>query len=156
MFRRVARIGSALVALSFVTGACGSSGNVDRERQALLTLDREWSQQNKDMDKFMSKWAPEASLHLPGMPIATGQDRIRKAVDSFVSPGFSMSWSPAKADAAESGDIGYTSGTYRVTRNDAAGNPATETGKYVEVWKKDSGGNWKVVEFIFNGDAPPK
>jgi hypothetical protein len=33
---------------------------------------------------------------------------------------------------------------------------ATETGKYVTVWKKQTDGAWKVAEDIFNADAPPR
>ena len=144
-----------LVAVSCLAAACGSS-NVDNERQTLITLDREWSQQVKDLDKFMAKWAPEGSLNLPGLPIATGLGPIRKVAERFGGvAGFSIRWSPAKADAGASGDLGYTAGSYRLTRNDPAGAPITETGKYVEVWKKD-GGTWKVVEFILNPDVTPK
>ena len=146
-----------LVALSCLTAACGSSGNVDNERQTLITLDREWSQQVKDLDKFMAKWAPEGSLNLYGTPIATGLDPIRKAAEAFGGvPGFSIRWSPTKADVGSAGDLGYVAGAYRITRNDPAGRPTTENGKYVEVWKKDPGGNWKAVEFILNPDPTPK
>ena len=31
----------------------------------------------------------------------------------------------------------------------------TEKGKYVTVWKKQPGGEWKVIEDIFNADAVP-
>jgi ketosteroid isomerase-like protein len=145
------------VALACLAAGCGSSGNVESERQALIALDREWSSQAKDIDKFLAKYAPEGSLLLPGMPNATGRDPIRNAANIFAAvPGFSIRWSPAKADVGSSGDMGYTAGTYRITRNDPAGRPSTETGKYVEVWKKDSGGDWKVVQFIFNADAAPK
>src|SRR5262245_29384110 len=144
-----------LVALACLMAACGSS-NVDDERQALIALDREWSQQVKDLDKFMAKWAPEGSLNVPGMPIATGLGPIRNTANTFgAAPGFSIRWSPAKADVGSSGDVGYTAGSYRLTRDDDNGSPVTETGKYVAVWKKDSG-VWKAVEFIFNADAPAK
>jgi ketosteroid isomerase-like protein len=145
-----------LVAVSCLSAACGS-GNVDNERQTLITLDREWSQQVKDLDKFMAKWAPEGSLNLHGWPIATGLGPIRNTAETFGGvPGFSVRWSPTKADVGSSRDLGYTAGAYRITRNDSAGRPTTETGKYVEVWKKDPGGNWKVVEFILNPDMAPK
>jgi hypothetical protein len=39
--------------------------------------------------------------------------------------------------------------------NDASGAPSVERGKYVAVWKKAPGGQWKVVEDIFNTNAPP-
>jgi ketosteroid isomerase-like protein len=146
-----------LVVVSCLAVACGSAGNVDSERQKLIALDREWSQQVKDMEKFLGKYAPEGSLSLPGMPIATGHGAIRNAANVFAAaPNFSIRWSPLKADVGASGDLGYTAGTYRITRADPAGKPVTEIGKYVEVWKKDPGGNWKVDEFIFNPDAAPR
>src|SRR5262245_17657632 len=144
-----------VLALACLAAACGST-NVDDERQALIALDREWSQQVKDLDKFMAKWAAEGSLNIPGLPIATGLGPIRTTANSYGGvPGFSIRWSPAKADVGSSGDLGYTAGSYRLTKDDPKGTPVTETGKYVAVWKKDSG-VWKAVEFIFNADAMPK
>jgi hypothetical protein len=73
-------------------------------------------------------------------------------------PGFALQFSPTKADVGAGGDIGYTTGTYGMTMNDAAGTPMTENGKYVAVWKKQPDGQWKVVEDIFNtdtGQGPP-
>lgn len=146
-----------LVVASCLAAACGSSGDVEKERQALLALDREWSQQAKDIEKFLAKYAPDGSLSLPGMPAATGQINIRTAATAFAaaSPEFSIQWSPSKAGVGASGDMGYTAGTYQIAKNDETGKPVRENGKYVEVWKKDPAGQWKVMEFIFNPDGPP-
>jgi len=38
---------------------------------------------------------------------------------------------------------------------DQKGNPATEKGKYLTVWKKQADGSWKVIEDMFNSDLPP-
>ena len=35
---------------------------------------------------------------------------------------------------------------------DATGNPVRVSGKYVVVWKKQAGGQWKAVVDIFNTD----
>lgn len=151
------RVGLVMT-MACLTAACGSSGNVDSARQTLLALDREWSQQVKDMDKFMAKFAQEGSLNLPGVARVSGREPIRHAANAFGEvPGFSIRWTPAKADVGTGADLGYTAGTYRITRDDpATGRPAAEAGKYVSVWKKDGRGNWKVVEFIFNADGPPQ
>jgi ketosteroid isomerase-like protein len=106
----------------------------------LLTVDKEWSQTTKDMDKFMSYWATDANAYPPGAPMASGTEAIRKTLsDMFSSPGFSLSWMATKAVVAASGDIGYTTGTY-----EAAMAGATEKGKYVTNWKKLDGA-WKVL-----------
>jgi ketosteroid isomerase-like protein/quercetin dioxygenase-like cupin family protein len=145
-------LGLALAGLSS-TAACARSVNVEQERNALLAADREWSQTAKDMNKFVSYFAPDASFHPQGMPTATGSAAI---MDTFMKisaiPGFSIKWSPTKADVSAAGDVGYTVGTY-----EASMNGATEKGKYVTLWKKQSDGTWKVAEDIFNADAagPP-
>jgi ketosteroid isomerase-like protein len=153
----MSRFVGLLVVLA-LTAACGPTANVEQEREALLALDREWSQSVKDLDKFVSYYSPDASVYAPGMPVVTGAGPIRETFGKMSSmPGFSLQFSPAKAEVSASGDIGYITGTYEMTVNDAAGNPMTEKGKYVEVWKKQADGQWKVVEDIFNADtAPPE
>ena len=141
--------GCVLVAVLLV--GCRSSvdveQNVEADRETLLRLDREWATTVKDLDKFMAFYAPDASLYLPGMPVATGTGAIRDALTKFSStPGFSFEFVPARADVG--GDVGYTTGTYRATIGGAM-----EQGKYVEVWKKQPDGEWKVKEDIFNADA---
>jgi ketosteroid isomerase-like protein/quercetin dioxygenase-like cupin family protein len=132
----------------FLVG-CGSTANVEKERETLMRLDREWSASVKDIDKFMSYYAPDASVYAPGMPLAKGPAAIREALTKMLSaPGFSLEFGPTKADVAASGDVGYTTGTYQATMG---GTP--EKGKYVEVWKKQPDGQWKVREDIFNPDS---
>lgn len=139
----------ACVLLLAVSVGCARV-NVEQEQTALLTVDREWSQTTKDIDKFMSYFAADATAYAPGAPMATGTEAIRKLVsDMFAAPGFSISWTAAKAVVAASGDIGYTTGTY-----DLAIAGTTEKGKYVTTWKKVDG-VWKVADDIFNADAAP-
>ena len=129
--------------------ACAQSVNVEQERNALLALDREWSQTTKDMNKFLSYYAPDATAHPQGMAAATGSAAIMDAwMKMSAAPGFAIQWTPVRADVSTAGDIGYTVGTY-----EASMNGATEKGKYVAVWKKQSDGTWKVKEDIFNADA---
>lgn len=145
--------------LIFATGfvsACGSSTNVRQERDKLIALDREWSQTTKDIDKFVSYYASDASVYPQAMPIATGSAAIRDAMTKIASlPGFSLQWTAVKADVSASGDLGYTSGTYEMSRDSVAGTPMIEKGKYVAIWKKQPDGQWKAAEDIFNADAPP-
>jgi ketosteroid isomerase-like protein len=130
---------------------CGPSANVEQERSTLLALDREWSESAKDIDKFLSYLAPDASVYPPGMPAAMGTDAIRETFSHMISmPGFSVSWTPTMADVSASGDLGYTVGTY-----DMAMTGVSEKGKYVTTWKKQPAGDWKVVNDTFNADTPP-
>lgn len=58
-------------------------------------------------------------------------------------------------EVAKSGDIGYTQGTYEMTVNDAKGNPNTDRGKYLSIWKKQADGAWRCIVDTFNSDLPP-
>ena len=139
-----------LAALAVGT-ACAPSVNVEQERAALLSADREWSQTATDPEKFAATFADGGSIYPPGMPIVAGGDAIRKTFTEIAkTPGFALSWVPAKADVAASGDIGHTTGTYQMTMG-----AVTEKGKYVTAWKKQADGKWKVTDDIFNADAPP-
>ena len=149
MRRSVWVLGLVLVWLSSAV-ACARSVNVEQERNALLALDREWSQTTKDMNKFVSYYASNASAYPPGMPVATGSAAIMNAFMTMSStPGFALKWTPLRAEVSAAGDVGYTVGAY-----EASMNGATEKGKYVSVWKKQPDGTWKVAEDIFNADAP--
>jgi ketosteroid isomerase-like protein/quercetin dioxygenase-like cupin family protein len=137
-----------LVAVVFLAGC--ARVNVEEEQNALLAVDREWSQTMKEPDKFLSYFADDATIYAPGAPMVTGADARRQMITEMAAaPGFAMSWTATKAVVAGSADIGYTAGTYEMT---TAG--GTEKGKYVTTWKKENG-TWKAVEDIFNADAAP-
>jgi len=56
-----------------------------------------------------------------------------------------LTWKPAKAIIAESGELGYTYGFWTfVAQND------TSHGKYLTVWKKYANGKWKYIADIGN------
>ena len=138
--------------LALGVAGCARSVNLEHERNAVLARDREWAQSTKDPDKFMSYMAHDATVYAPGEPAQKGAATIRTKFEEMSrAPGFSLTWTPDKADVAKSGDIAYTTGSYEVTM--AGG---TEKGKYVAVWKKQSDGSWKVTDDIFNPNAPPQ
>lgn len=135
-----------------VVASCARTANPEQDKAALMALDREWSSTAKDADKFMSYFAPTAVVQAHGMPAATTEKDIRAIITGMQSaPGFDLKWQATNADA--SGDLGYTTGTYQLTMNNAAGKPTTERGKYTTVWKRTDG-TWKVVADTFTADAP--
>jgi ketosteroid isomerase-like protein len=72
----------------------------------------------------------------------------------LATPGLKVSWKTTKVEAAKSGEIGYSYGTYEMTFNDAKGKPMSDRGKYLEVWKKQSDGTWKCAADMFSSDLP--
>src|SRR5712664_5032166 len=96
-----------LLAIRWLAAGCGPSVNVDQERNTLLQVDKEWSQTTKDLDKFLSYYAPDASVYPQGMPIATGSAAIKSTFTQMTSmPGFALQWTATKAGVGASGDLG--------------------------------------------------
>ena len=75
MRRFVWLTGLVLLAAS---AACGPTVNVEQERTALMTVDREWSQTTKEPEKMVSYFADGATFYPPGMPIDHRRRRDQK------------------------------------------------------------------------------
>lgn len=58
---------------------------------------------------------------------------------------YQLTWTPTDALMGPSGDMGYTWGHFEGHSKDANGNPVTNTGRYMTIWRKGAGGDWKVV-----------
>ena len=100
----------------------------------------------KDLERFVSFYADDASVFMPGARMVTGKDALRKAWgERFAAPGFSMNFQPTKVEVSRSSDLAYCYGTYGMTVNDPKGKPITTKGYYVVVYKKQPDGKWKLV-----------
>jgi uncharacterized protein (TIGR02246 family) len=117
--------------------------------------DAAWSHaaESKDLDKFVSFYADDASALPFNAPIANGKEQIRQLWSQLMSkPGFGLSFMPTRIEISKSGDMAYEIGTFDLKLNDPQGNPTSTPGKYVVAWKKQSTHEWKAVVDIFNTD----
>lgn len=141
-----------MVTVVGLMAACSKTANVEQERNTLIQRDKDWSQSATDADKFVSFVADDGAVFPAGMPAANGAAGVRAFHAQLSSlPGFSVTWTPTKAEVGGAGDIGYTVGTYELN---AGTFPAPEKGKYVTVWRKQPDGQWKVAYDVFNADTP--
>lgn len=60
----------------------------------------------------------------------------------------SITWKPFRAEAAKSGEMGYTLGNWKFVTKDS-----TFYGFYYTIWKKQHDGNWKFV--VDGGNGTP-
>lgn len=144
--------------LALLLTACQTSGSSAADEATLRKLDDEWSKaagNARDVEKTVSYYSDDAVVMPPNIPTLTGKDAIRNLWKSMLeAPTFSGGWKATKVEVARSGDLAYVSGSYEFNEKDPAGNPITDKGKYLEVWKKQSDGNWKCVADMFNSDLP--
>ena len=127
------------------------------DETAIKDFDAQWSKaaSDKNLDKMLSYYADDAIVLQPNGPMVNSKDAVRKIWQGLLTaPGFSGGWKATKVEVAKSGEIGYVSGTWEFTMNDASGKPATDRGKFVEVVKKQTDGTWKCAVDIWNSDVP--
>jgi ketosteroid isomerase-like protein len=66
--------------------------------------------------------------------------------------GVQLSWEPTRAAVAHSGDLGWTTGPYRVAPEED-GDPAL-LGYFVSIWKRQPNGRWKVAVDLGTENPP--
>ena len=137
---------------------CCADNSVDQNAEAekLMQLSRDWSKAaiERNVDKVTSFWADDAILMSPDEPTMQGIDAIYQMVDeSMQIPGFEVGWEPQEAFVSKGGDLGYVLiKNYFKIPTDTLGNTTTIYNKGVEIWKKQSDGQWKNIVDIYNGD----
>jgi uncharacterized protein (TIGR02246 family) len=133
-----------------------TSGNQPVE-QLLRDLDARWAKAAaaKDVEQTIAFYSDDAIVFPPNAASAATKDAIRNGwKDMFGSPGLAITWKPTRVQLAKSGDMAWVSGTYELTMNDGSGNPTNDRGKYLEVWEKQTDGNWKCAADMWNSDLP--
>jgi len=136
----------------------GRAADVDDEKAALLRTDKEFSDaaQKTSVAEAFLRYADENATMLPaGEDAATGLDAIKQQFDDYPK-GATLVWKPVKAEVAQSGDLGYTIGTYETRGPGPDGRFVTRYGKYCSVWKKQKDGGWKWVVDVGTPSPAPR
>lgn len=111
-------------------------------KTTLITVDKEFSELSRSVGMnaaFMEYIAEDGIiLRSNNMPFV-GKKMIGELFKGD-DTSFTLTWEPLSAEIAESGELGYTYGTYLLTAGDTE-----QKGTYVSIWKKDKNGNWKLA-----------
>jgi len=145
------------VVLAVALDASAQTGN-QKAADAIRKADQQWmaAYAAKDVDKSAAFMAPDGAMYAPNAPAVQGLEAVKSmAAEMFKLPDVKLTWTPTLVEAAKSGEIGFSSGTYAFSFKDPSGKTIDDKGKYVTVWKKQADGSWKVVRDIFNSDMPP-
>jgi ketosteroid isomerase-like protein len=126
------------------------------DERAIRDLDAQWSKTAgaNDVDGTVSYYSDDAILLPPNAPMATDKQSIRASWASLLGPGVSVSWQISKIEVSRSGDLAYVAGVYALTMKDPQGQPVSDHGKLIEVWKKQADSKWKTVADTYNSDLP--
>jgi ketosteroid isomerase-like protein len=142
------------------TNAAPAKPTVSRaeEEKALREADVAWSAagEKKDLDGLVS-FVTDDSIQLPpNAPTAKGKDAVRKEWSNILGlKDVAVKWEPTTVQVADSGELGYTSGTYTLSFTDPKAGKIDDKGKYLEVWKKVDG-KWKCHLDMYSSDLATK
>jgi uncharacterized protein (TIGR02246 family) len=130
------------------------------DEQAIRDAEAAWVKAfaTKQPEKAAAIYADDADSMLPDTPPMAGKSAIIAGMKPELGdPNFSLVFAPAKIEIARSGDIAYTQGRFQYTTTDPKTKKRVgQAGNYVEVYKKQPDGTWKVQEDIATEEAPLK
>jgi ketosteroid isomerase-like protein len=131
------------------------TGGTQALEQLLRDLDTKWAKAaaTKDVEQTIAFYSDDAVVFPPNATSAATKEAIRNGwKEMFASSGFVINWQPTRVQVAKSGGMAWVSGTYELTMNDANGKPSNDRGKYLEVWEKQTDGNWKCTADMWNSN----
>ncbi|MEX0892116.1 MAG: DUF4440 domain-containing protein [Gemmatimonadota bacterium] len=151
---------SAVLAMALVSAyACvGAAPGSPPDASELMEADRAFAGAvaRVGRDAWVSWFAEDGAQIQEGVGEVRGHEAIRELMAGLDDPGYSLTWEPLRADIADSGDLGWTTGTYRSAMTDADGNVRRGEGRYVTIWRRQSDGTWKVVMDLGNPTSAPE
>jgi ketosteroid isomerase-like protein len=149
---------SAAVLMILITGCNQSTqstqaANLEQARAAFHSTTQQYAAALKSADfaKIASFYAPDISIYVPGMPVIKGLPAVQKLQQSDTTDHSKdvFELSSGNMQVAMAGDIAYSTGTYRLSHADGR---ATDSGKFVGIWKKQPAGNWALAEDVLTPD----
>ncbi len=131
---------SAWIGMAFYAAGAQGQAGISDELRSLVEAERAFARTSEAKgirEAFLTWLAPDAVVFRPGpvegRPVYEKMDPANPAV---------LTWEPEFAEIAASGELGYTTGPYRIRpRRDAE---PSGFGHYVSLWKKQADGAWRV------------
>lgn len=139
-----------LLAASLLPACVGAGGPPlpTAAEQALLAADREFARDvaARRLEGWVAAFDEHGSQVDPAGRPVTGHAAIRAYMDAaFADPSFHLEWEPLEARVPEDGGLGFTWGRWTLRTVDAAGKPVEEQGHYVDLWRRQPDGTWKLL-----------
>lgn len=149
---------AALLTLGLVLGACAPAspaGLSEADKAAIMAQRAAFVQALKagDATRAVEIFAPDAVVLMGNVPAVHGKAAIREFYAGIPPLGDFKIYGEQFESA---GDLVVLRGAESFTRTPPGATvPVTSTGKYVEVWKKQPDGSWKLLWDIGNSDGAP-
>lgn len=122
--------------------------NIDDVRCAEIGFSR--SAEQRDRNAFVA--FIDSDARFVGAGVMVGPDAVIAAWEPFFAEGGpQISWRPLIVEVAKEGDLALSRGAYKIESISAEGDVKIAWGTFNSVWRKTTGGDWKVL-FDMGGD----
>lgn len=146
-----------ILAVLFLT-ACSQRRAAKPDAAELKKADIEFARATAErrLEGFSSFLTEEVMSIRPNSPVVKGRQALADRWAAMLNnPATFITWQPLEAVISADGRMGFTVGSYEITKSGGKGKPVSATGKYVTIWGKQPDGAWKVVYDSGVQDAPP-
>jgi ketosteroid isomerase-like protein len=106
-----------------------------------------------DLATVVALHSADALLLGPDSPAERGGQAVEEGYKEMLDAG----WKNIEVGSVQidsSGDVGYHVGTFAADTPTVGGSDQRVTGKFLDIYKPDAGGTWKIHVTMFNFDAP--
>jgi ketosteroid isomerase-like protein len=158
--RQAGRTGGAILLLfgfavaaprAAVAAAGAKPPSLDAASQAL-----DAALQKDDVEGLFAHMTDDVVLMPPGEAPVVGKAAARAWYTGLLSQYRTTSLSFTERELLEDGKLGVVLGKHEwVLQPTAGGEPVTDRGSYIQVWKRQADGRWLFVREIWNASAPP-
>ena len=105
-----------------------------------------------DAAALAALFTDDAVLMPPNAPAVSGKEAIQSYLQSQ-NDQFSFELAASQAEVAAAGDWAFSRGTHTVNLNPkAAGKAVEDSGKYLNILKRQPDGSWKIARHTWNSD----
>jgi uncharacterized protein (TIGR02246 family) len=144
------------IILSVIAQGCASmskSGFPQRDETAQRSITSNWQARVNahDWNGVAATYTADAILMPPNGPNIQGRDNIRQFFTNF-PPISDMKLELMEIDGRD--DIAFVRGIYSMNISLPTGSTVHDTGKYVELRKKQADGTWLIARDMFSSDQP--
>ena len=134
--------------LVFILAACQPRNNTEQEKQKLLQTDIAFSNRSVEVGNhqaFLEYAAPDVVLLKPNSYPIVGKPALKKLYAELTDSNYRLTWKPSYGKVSESGDLGYTFGTYLLEMIRGEQKGQVNRGTYCTIWEKNIKGEWRFV-----------
>jgi len=151
----------AVAVVAIVSALFMSCGPKEPDMTALKKTVDDFNSASKDVimggdyQKNLAFFDDNAVEMPPNMAMIKGKDALKAFWEQSMKSGMKMTSVEFNVlDVQASGTMAYSLGTYNMTMSAGKSGEMKDNGKFIDVWKQQADGAWKVIAETWNTDKP--